>query len=115
MSASEPGRGGRRASRPRAIHGLVAVGGFAALSWEVLWQLEAGLSLGVSAFGTALTLAATMSGMTARSLAMGRWLRRRNIAGPLRLYGRLELVIGAAGLASLPGFRSVEFCSGSIR
>ena len=38
----------------------VTCGGIAALSWEILWQLEASLSIGISALGTALTLAAVM-------------------------------------------------------
>jgi hypothetical protein len=40
---------------------MVAMGGFAALSWETIWQIEASLAFGFSALGTALTLAATMS------------------------------------------------------
>ena len=91
------------------IHGMVAVGGLAALSWETIWQLEASLALGVSAIGAALTLAATMAGMTAGALGMGSWLDRRgSIDQPLRLYGLLEGVIGVSGLAMLPGFRALE-------
>ena len=86
----------------------VAVGGVAALSWEVLWQIEAALSLGISALGTALTLAATMGGMTLGSLAMGRFLRSRPSLRPLRVYGYLEAAIGAAGLLMIPGFVLVE-------
>lgn len=91
-----------------AISVLVTFGGLAALSWETLWQLEAALSLGVSAFGAALTLATTMAGMTAGSLLMGRFLERRALARPAALYGLLELAIGLLGLAMRPGFRWVE-------
>ena len=35
---------------------LILTSGFAALSWEVLWQLKSALALGVSAWGTAITL-----------------------------------------------------------
>ena len=98
--------------RPRrqalAIQGWVGLGGVAALSWEVLWQHYASLALGVSALGTAITLAATMAGMTAGSLGMGRWLRDHAPQRPARLYGRLELVIGCAGLAMPFGFAALE-------
>ena len=90
------------------ILALVIGGGAAALSWELLWQLHITLALGVSAFGTAVTLAATMAGMTLGSLAMGRWLAHRSIARPMRLYGWLELAIGISGLLMRPGFALVE-------
>jgi spermidine synthase len=106
------------ASAPRplriAIHGLVAIGGVAALSWEVLWQIHAGLALGVSARGTAITLAATMGGMTVGSLAAGRWLRGRPLERPLRLYGLLELVVGLSGCLLRPGFRLLERIDSSL-
>jgi len=90
------------------ILALVATGGAAALSWEVIWQLQASLALGVSAFGTAVTLAATMGGMSLGALAMGRWLRGRPVERPLRAYGALELVVGISGLLLLPGFELLE-------
>ena len=86
----------------------VTCGGVAALSWEVLWQLQAALALGISALGTAVTLSTTMFGMAVGSLLAGRALRRRSPARPLRVYGSLELVIGVAGLAMLPGFAVLE-------
>src|SRR3954470_16345278 len=85
-------------------YALVFVSGLAALSWEVLWQIRASLAIGVSAMGTAVTLAATMGGMTLGALLMGRALQRRTIAKPLRIYGMLEVIIGLAGLVFLPGF-----------
>ena len=101
----------RRSPRGRAtravIHAMVAVGGVAALSWEVLWQLQASLALGVSARGTAITLAATMAGITFGSVIGGRWLADR-VLQPIRLYGVLEAVIGLSGLLMLPGFRLLE-------
>jgi len=45
-----------------AIKLLVLISGFSALSWTVIWQLLSSLALGVSAWGTALTLAVTMGG-----------------------------------------------------
>ena len=89
-----------------AVGGLVLTAGAAALSWEVLWQHHASLALGVSAFGTALTLAVTMGGFSAGALLSGRVLARLAIP-PTRLYGLLELVIGLAGLLLAPGFSVV--------
>jgi spermidine synthase len=86
---------------------MVAVGGLAALSWEVLWQLQASLALGVSARGTAITLVATMTGITVGSLIGGRRLADPTLR-PIRVYGVLEAVIGLSGLPMLPGFHLLE-------
>ena len=100
---------------PRALTvALVFVSGLAALSWEVLWQIRASLAIGVSAMGTAVTLAATMGGMTLGALTMGRALQRRAIARPLRVYGMLEVVVGLAGLLFLPGFALLERIDGAL-
>ena len=97
-----------RAASALTVHSLVFCGGVAALSWELVWQLQATLACGVSAVGTALVLAATMGGMTVGALAAGAWLRGRGVEHPLRAYGWLELVIGANGLLLLPGFAALE-------
>lgn len=82
-------------------------GGIAALSWEVIWQLELGLSLGVSAEGTALTLACMMGGMSLGAWLMGRVLEKRAPARPLRWYAVLELLVGLSGLALRPALAAV--------
>jgi spermidine synthase len=92
-------------ARRAAIHALVGIGGVAALSWEVLWQIRASLALGASALATAITLAAAMGGMAAGSWLAGRWLAGRRLAWPLRAYGLLELGIGVAGVLVPAGFR----------
>ncbi len=109
-TANEIPAAGATSTRARraALQGLVAAGGIAALSWEVIWQLEASLALGASALGAAIALAATMGGMTLGSLAAARLLRARHSAHPVRLYGWLELAIGASGLVLLPGFEALE-------
>jgi hypothetical protein len=43
ISTALPSRGTRI-----AVQALVALGGVAALSWEVIWQLQASLAIGVS-------------------------------------------------------------------
>src|SRR5579862_3706406 len=93
---------------------LVPFSGLAGLTWEVLWQHHASLALGVSAQGTAITLACTMGGMAIGSLTLGRWLRARRPARPLRLYAALELVVGFSGLLLVPGFAWLERVDGSV-
>ncbi|TWU48848.1 Spermidine synthase [Rubripirellula tenax] len=78
---------------------LPALGGLAALSWEVIWQLRTSLAFGVSASGAAITLATMMAGMTIGASLCGRFIDRRKSTHPLRLYGYLELAIGVCGLA----------------
>jgi spermidine synthase len=90
------------------LYFIVFFAGFAALSWEILWQLKLSLAIGFSSLGTALTLATTMGGMTVGSLVMGRLLRDRATKNPLYLYLGLETLIGLSGLALEPGFRMVE-------
>lgn len=89
------------------VYLLILSSGFAALSWEVLWQIKSQLALGVSAWGTAVTLAVTMAGMAAGALLAG-WLLKGAEVKPVRIYGVLEWVIGAAGLCLAPSFRLVE-------
>jgi spermidine synthase len=96
------------------VYAMVCVGGVAALSWEVLWQLEISIAIGISAVGTAITLACLMGGMTAGSLLAGRWLRGRRVARPLRLYGALELAIGLAGLLLAPAFAWLEYVDSHV-
>jgi spermidine synthase len=93
---------------------LTLVSGLAGLSWEILWQLQAALSLGVSARGTALTLVGTMGGMSVGAALAGRLLEARTALRPLRAYALLELLIGLSGLVVLPGFRAVETLSSLV-
>ncbi len=80
------------------IYLLVILSGFAALSWEVMWQIKSTLALGVSAWGTAITLIVTMSGMSLGSFLMGKFLHDKSPVRGLRFYAWLELLIGIAGL-----------------
>lgn len=89
------------------MHLLVLASGFAALSWEVVWQIQSALALGVSAWGTALTLAVTMGGMSAGALLSGAALRGSRL-NPLYIYAALEVIIAACGAFVVPAFRWVE-------
>jgi spermidine synthase len=74
------------------------ISGAAGLTWEVLWQHCAALALGISAFGTAVTLAALMSGLGLGSLLAGHLVRAGRVPHPLRAYGVAEVIVGVAGL-----------------
>ncbi len=90
------------------LHVMILASGAAALSWEVLWQLHSSLALGVSALGTALTLASTIGGMSVGSLLMGRYLKAKTTLEPLWIYGLLEITIGLAGLGLPLAFQQVS-------
>jgi len=96
------------------VHLLVVVTGLATLSWEVIWQIKASLALGVSAWGTAITLAATMGGMSLGSILVGRVLKGKLLVHPVRFYGVLEVIIGIAGLFLGAGFRTIETLDTSV-
>jgi spermidine synthase len=90
------------------IHLFVILSGMAALSWEVIWQIKSGLALGVSAWGTAVTLSTTMGGMSLGALITGRILNNTELKNPLKAYGLLEILIGLYGLTLGLSFGMVE-------
>lgn len=85
-------------------YGLLFLTGAAALSWQVLWQLDVSLALGVSAQAAAFTMVVVMGGLASGALLGGRWMERVKTKQPWRLLGLVEAL--AAGLAWLP--RQVE-------
>ncbi len=93
---------------PKTIYSLILLSGFAALSWEVIWQFKATQALGISAWGTALTLTVMMGGMSIGGLLMGNALRATPPIPALRLYGILEIIIGICGLLLNSAFHSLE-------
>jgi len=98
----------KKLSSKQLVYSLVLFSGMAALSWEVLWQNKATLALGVSAWGTSLTLAITMGGLSIGSFFMGRYLKDKTFERPARTYAILEWIIGIAGLFVLSAFALVE-------
>ncbi|MBI4863159.1 MAG: fused MFS/spermidine synthase [Candidatus Riflebacteria bacterium] len=86
------------------VHVAVFAGGSGGLIWELLWQHHTGHALGVSAAGTALTLACIMGGMAIGSIGMERLLVGRTVTCPLRVYGTMELFVGLWGTLLAPGF-----------
>lgn len=81
----------------------VFISGGVGLTWEVLFQHEAALALGISAFGTAVTLAALMAGIGLGGLIAGRLSELGRVRRPLRAYGIAEITAGCAGLLVAPG------------
>jgi len=94
------------ATRARRIALLVAVtlSGTCGLTWEVLWQHHAGLALGISSAGTAITLAAVMAGLGLGGLLSSRWARSGRLARPMLAYAVAELAIGVGGFLAPHGF-----------
>ncbi len=83
---------------------LATASGFCGLSWELLWQQQISLALGVSARAAAITLAVTMAGMGVGASLMGRWLDRRPAQNAFAPYAAVEAAIGIAGVALIPLF-----------
>lgn len=80
---------------------LFAASGCAALIYEMVWIQLLELVLGASAVSMALVLTTFMGGMCLGSLGFPRLISPRR--HPLRVYGALELCIGAVGLIVLFG------------
>ncbi|HBL15306.1 MAG TPA: hypothetical protein DD417_00705 [Elusimicrobia bacterium] len=77
---------------------LFFLSGLTALAYEVLWAKYLALVLGGTALAQTGVLAAFLGGMALGYAALGKLVDRSS--DPLGLYGRLELGIGALGLAS---------------
>jgi spermidine synthase len=86
----------------RALLLAVALSGGAGLIWEVLWQQRAALAFGVSAVGTAVTLAALMLGFAAGGLAAARWAAAGGLTRPLAAYAAAEAAVALGGVLAAP-------------
>lgn len=71
--------------------------GLSGLIYEVLWMRQFGLIMGNTTVSLTVVLVAFMGGLGVGSVLGGRLADRR--ADPLRLYGLLEMLIGAYALA----------------
>lgn len=90
----------------RALWLAVLASGAGGLTWEVLWQHHTALALGVSAYGTAITLACIMAGFALGGLGAAALAARGRLSGPaapLRAYGYAELALAATALLVPPG------------
>lgn len=75
---------------------LFFLSGSSALIYEVLWARQLGLVFGTTAQATSTVLAAFMLGLALGAAVGGRWADRA--INPLRLFGIIEIGIGAAGV-----------------
>jgi spermidine synthase len=86
--------------------------GCAALIYEIIWSQLLQLVIGASAVSLGVLLGTFMGGMCIGSLTFPRWISAR--LHPLRVYGLLELGIGALGLLILFGMPHVATLYGTI-
>jgi len=86
--------------------------GFFALVYEVCWIREASLVFGSTTYAFSTVLAVFFGGMAVGSYLFGR--RSRGLARPVRLYGILEIGLGAFALVSPWLFRAADVLFGSI-
>ncbi len=75
---------------------LFFASGFCGLVYEVVWMRHLSLIFGNTVYATATVLAGFMGGLAIGSLLFGKVADR--VKNPLRLYGILELIIGALAL-----------------
>jgi predicted membrane-bound spermidine synthase len=99
--STSPGLEGAVSLRPfmPALVVLFVGSGCAALIYEIVWLQMLGLVIGASAVSLGVLLATFMGGMCLGSLLFPRFVSRG--MHPLKMYGLLELLIGAIGLLEL--------------
>ena len=78
---------------------LFAVSGCAALIYQVVWFQLLSFAIGASALSLGVLLPTYLGGLCIGSLLLPRYVSRK--AHPLRVFGALELAIGALGVAAL--------------
>lgn len=76
-----------------AVYSLFLISGFTGLAYEVIWTRLLVRYLGATSLAVTTVLASYMAGLALGSLLFGRLIDRRG--DPLRVYGLLELGIGA--------------------
>ncbi len=89
---------------------LVALSGAAALVYQSLWMRSFGLIFGGTTSAVAMVLVVFMGGLAIGSALVA----RRTVEDPLRAYARLELLTGAAALATLPLLRALPWAYGLL-
>jgi spermidine synthase len=75
------------------------ISGFCAVLYELVWLRLAMAQFGVTTAMVSIVLSVFMAGMGLGSWASGRWLRGHAEIRALRLYARIELLIGVSGIA----------------
>ena len=78
---------------------LFAVSGCAALIYQIVWFQLLSFAIGASALSLGVLLPTYLGGLCVGSLLLPRYVSRKG--HPLRVFGALELAIGALGVAAL--------------
>ena len=100
MTAKEPQTSGAVRRYLPVLLLLFAASGCSALIYEIVWYQLLQLVIGSTAVSLGVLLATFMGGLCLGSLALPRLARARDMH-PLRVYGLLELGIGACGILAL--------------
>jgi spermidine synthase len=85
---------------------LLFASGAAGLVYQVAWVRLLGLAFGVTIYAISTVLAAFMGGLAIGSLVGGR--QADSVVRPLRLYGCVELAVGATALLTPWAFRALQ-------
>jgi len=81
--------------------------GVSALVYQVAWNRILSLVLGSSIYAFSLILTTFILGLALGTVVCSRWVER--LKDPLRMFGILQIGIGAAALAVLPWFGRIPF------
>ncbi len=82
------------------------ISGATSLALEVAWSKELSYLLGVDIYAATTVITAFMAGLGLGALVAARLFRR--VRASIRVYGLLQLTIGACGMLSIPLFRSTQ-------
>jgi len=92
--------------RTAVLVGL-GVSGFVALVYEVVWTRVLQLVLGTSAYAFVVMLTTFLFGIALGSLIVSRFIDR--VRDPAKLFGYIQLAVGACALAIIPLFGDLPF------
>jgi spermidine synthase len=95
-----------------AVGSLLFLSGAAGLIYQVAWVRLLGLAFGVTVFAISTVLAAFMSGLAIGSIVGGR--RADAVTRPLRVYGCVELGVGATALLTPWAFSLLQTVYGGL-
>src|ERR1017187_4059928 len=101
MTVRDPQKPAERRFLP-VLLALFAASGCSALIYEIVWYQLLQLVIGSTAVSLGVLLASFMGGLCLGSLGLSR-VRRAAKMHPLRVYGLVELGIGACGILALFG------------
>jgi spermidine synthase len=97
---------GERGSVQRLVLWSIALSGFVAMLYEVAWTRLLAMVLGSSSHGFSVMLITFISGIAVGAWLIGRW---REIENPVRLFARLEILVGVTIFISLFTFEYLPF------